>query len=50
MTESTTSDFYVFENAKSAKKLELFEWTLEEVRNDVLISLSYVFFLKVINV
>ncbi|KAH7706805.1 hypothetical protein AAVH_25970 [Aphelenchoides avenae] len=48
-TESTVSNLYVFENAKAAKKLEISEWTLEEVRNGVLTSVYYAFLLKVVN-
>lgn len=33
-TESPVAAFFVFENAKAAKRLEVFVWTLEQVDED----------------
>ncbi|KAH7721301.1 hypothetical protein AAVH_11151, partial [Aphelenchoides avenae] len=49
VTESTVAELYVFENAKSAKKLEVFVWTMEEVYRDSDISLHYAFFFQVVD-
>ncbi|KAH7709483.1 hypothetical protein AAVH_23239 [Aphelenchoides avenae] len=49
VTESPVADLFVFENAKAAKKLEVFKWTVEQTKNAVRASLhySYTFLLKV---
>ncbi|KAH7696266.1 hypothetical protein AAVH_36667 [Aphelenchoides avenae] len=47
-TESTVAELFVFENAKSAKKLEVFVWTFdEECPDEGDDSLNYAFLLRV---
>lgn len=49
-TESAVAELFLFENARSAKKLEVFVWTVEDVVNEVRISLHYAFLLQVADV
>ncbi|KAH7702595.1 hypothetical protein AAVH_30247 [Aphelenchoides avenae] len=49
ITESAVSELFVFENAKSAKKLEVFVWTLMQADDDAEFSLHYVFLLQVLD-
>ncbi|KAH7709226.1 hypothetical protein AAVH_23517 [Aphelenchoides avenae] len=49
VTESPVAELYVFENAKSAKKLEAFVWSVEEVYRDSDISLHYAFFFQIVD-
>ncbi|KAH7708764.1 hypothetical protein AAVH_23981 [Aphelenchoides avenae] len=51
ITESTVAELFLFENAKSAKKLEVFVWTVrEECQGEEENSLNYVFLLRVVDV
>ncbi|KAH7699309.1 hypothetical protein AAVH_33588, partial [Aphelenchoides avenae] len=53
VTESSVAELFVFENAKAAKKLELFVWTVKQGTDDewsVFIDfLHYAFFLQVVD-
>lgn len=47
-TEPTVANLFLFENAKSAQKLEVFAWTLEEVGHGQPF-LHYAFLLQVVD-
>ncbi|KAH7699674.1 hypothetical protein AAVH_33221, partial [Aphelenchoides avenae] len=47
-TESPTANLFVFENAKSAQKLAVIAWSIEETKNAAQISLHYAFLLMVL--
>ncbi|KAH7712800.1 hypothetical protein AAVH_19874 [Aphelenchoides avenae] len=49
-TESPVAELFVFENVMSAKKLEVFVWTVEEVENEAQTNLHYAFLLQVAGV
>lgn len=44
VTEATSAELFVFENATAAKKFELFVWTIEKVN-----ALHYAFLLQVVD-
>lgn len=48
--ESPVADLFVFENAKLAKKLELFVWTVEEPNRSAWTALNYAFLLQIVDV
>lgn len=50
ITESAAAELFVFENAKSAKNLEVFVWTLGEEYEGEQTSLHYAFLLRVVDV
>lgn len=47
ITESPVGELFVFENARSEKKLEVFVWTVEEVKNEAQTNLHHAFLLQV---
>lgn len=50
VTESPFAELFLFENAKAAKKLQVFVWTVEQTKNAVHDSLHYAFLLNVVDV
>lgn len=50
LTESPVASLFVFENAKAAKKLEIYAWTAVETSNTTPISLHYAFLLMVVDI
>lgn len=47
-SESTVAELFVFENAKSARKLEVFEWPIQQVDAGGSISFHHAFLLQVV--
>ncbi|KAH7705868.1 hypothetical protein AAVH_26925 [Aphelenchoides avenae] len=47
--ESTVAELYVFENAKSARRLELFAWRVKQMHEREQASLHYAFMLRVVD-
>ncbi|KAH7707966.1 hypothetical protein AAVH_24781 [Aphelenchoides avenae] len=49
LTESSVAELFVFENAKASKKLDVFVWTIEQLRDDASTALHYAFLLQVVD-